>query len=97
MADRELKKLGRAELLELLLEESRENERLRAKLRKARQLLEEKQDQIDNADSLADAALQLNGVLEAAEAAAEQYLENVRRMAEDNKQELGPDWKEETI
>ncbi len=82
MANRELKKLGRAELLELLLEESRENERLRTKLRKARQLLEEKQDQIENADSLAEAALQLNGALEAAEAAAEQYLENVRRMAE---------------
>lgn len=82
MANRELKKLGRAELLELLLEESKENERLRTKLRKAKQLLEEKQDQIENAQSIAEAALQLNGAVEAAEAAAEQYLENVRRMAE---------------
>lgn len=84
MANQDLKKLGRAELLELLLEESRENERLRTKLEKARRLLEGKWDQVENAESIAEAALQLNGVLEAAEAAAEQYLENVRRIAEDN-------------
>lgn len=90
MANRELKKLGRAELLELLLEESRENERLRSRLEKARQLLEEKWSQIENAESVAEASLQLNGVVEAAEAAVKQYLENVRRVAEDSERELRP-------
>ena len=39
MTDRELRKLSRAELLELLLEESRENERLRAQLQEMNEKL----------------------------------------------------------
>lgn len=42
MTDRELKKLSRAELLELLLEEGQENERLRAQLEKANQAINDK-------------------------------------------------------
>ena len=38
---------------------------------------------IENAGSLAEAALKLNDVFEAADRAAQQYLENVRRMAEE--------------
>ena len=41
MTDRELRKLSRAELLELLLEESRENERLRAQLQEMNEKLAE--------------------------------------------------------
>ena len=33
---------------------------------------------------MAEAALQLNGVFEAADRAAKQYLENIRRMAEES-------------
>lgn len=83
MTDRELKKLSRAELLELLLEESRENERLRGQLKKAKELLASKTIKIENAGSIAEAALALNNVFEAAQKAADQYLENVRRLAEE--------------
>ena len=38
---------------------------------------------LGQAGSIAEAALRLNGVFEAAEAAAQQYLENVRRLAEE--------------
>lgn len=82
MTDRELKKLSRAELLELLLQETQENERLRKQLDKAQTLMESKIIKIENAGSIAEAALALNGVFEAAQKAADQYLENVRRMAE---------------
>ena len=82
MTDRELKKLSRAELLELLLQETQENERLRKQLDKAQTLMESKIIRIENAGSIAEAALALNGVFEAAQKAADQYLENVRRMAE---------------
>lgn len=84
MTDRDLRRLSRAELLELLLEESRENERLRAKLRRANERLADKRIQLENAGSIAEAALRLNGVFGAAEQAAQQYLENVRRLAEEN-------------
>ncbi len=81
MTDKNLKKLSRADLLELLLEESKENERLREKLRVASEKLKDKTILIENAGSIAEAAMQLNNVFAAAEAAAQQYLDNVRRMA----------------
>ena len=81
MTDRELRKLSRAELLELLLEESRENERLRAQLQEMNEKLADRAIRIERAGSIAEAALQLNGVFQAAEEAAAQYLENVRRLA----------------
>lgn len=83
MTDRDLRRLSRAELLELLLEESRENERLRARLKRANERLADRKIQMENAGSIAEAVLQLNGVFEAAEQAAQQYLENVRRIAEE--------------
>lgn len=87
MTDKELKKLSRADLLELLLEESRENERLREKLRIASEKLKDRTIQIREAGSIAEAALRLNGVFEAAEAAAQQYVENVRQQMERPKTE----------
>ncbi len=83
MTNQDLKKLSRADLLELLLEERRENDRLRAVLRKACEKLADKKVRIDNAGSIAEAALRLNGVFEAAEAAASQYLDNVKRLSDD--------------
>lgn len=87
ITERELKKLSRADLLELLLEESRENEQLRAQLEEANQKLASREIELQNAGSIAEAALRLNGVFEAAEQAAQQYLENVRRLAEEQTHE----------
>ena len=78
MTDQELKKLNRAELLKLLLDQSRENEELR------RQLADRKI-QIENAGSIAEAALQLNGVFQAAQAACDQYTESVKKQSEQQK------------
>lgn len=85
MTNRELRKLSRADLLELLLKERKENERLREQLKIANKKVASRKIAIDNAGSIAEAALQLNGVFEAAEKAAGQYLENVRRMAGEEK------------
>lgn len=83
MTDRELRKLSRAELLELLLEETRENEKLRAQVEEMEEQLKDRRILLGQAGSIAEAALRLNGVFEAAEEAAQQYLENVRRLAEE--------------
>ncbi len=83
MTSQELKKLRRADLLELLLEERRENELLRAQLKKSYEALVDRKIQVKEAGSIAEAALKLNEVFEAAQAAADQYLENVRRLAEE--------------
>lgn len=86
MTDRELKKLSRAELLELLLQQSKEIERLQAQLQRAREILSSREIHIRTAGSIAEAALELNGVFEAAQRAADQYLENVRRLAEEQRE-----------
>ena len=85
MTDRELRKLSRADLLELLLKERQDNERLCAELKRVNEQLADKNIQIEQSGSIAEAALRLNGVFEAAEAAAQQYLENMRRLAEEHK------------
>lgn len=83
MTDRELKKLSRADLLELLVLESKENERLRGELKQMQEKLDSRVIEIENAGSIAEAALRINGVFQAAERAAEQYLENIRRIGKE--------------
>ena len=81
MTDQELKKLRRSDLLELLIAQGKENEQLRARLAQAEAQLAERKVLLTKAGSIAEASLQLNGVFEAAQAAAEQYMENVRRLS----------------
>lgn len=80
MTDKELRKLSRAELLEMLLEQSKEAASLREQLEEARAQLQSRQLQLEEAGNLADAALRINGVFQAAQEAAEQYLENIRQL-----------------
>ncbi len=81
MTDQELKKLNRVQLLELLLAATRENEQLHARQAELERRLQSRDIQLENAGSIAEAALSLNGVFEAAESAAAQYLENVQRLS----------------
>ena len=82
MTDTELRKLGRRELLQLLLEQGRELEALKALLEGTQAQLRSREIYIDKAGSIAEAAMGLNGVFEAAQNAAQQYLENIRRQSE---------------
>ena len=77
MTEKELRKLNRAELLELLLELSRENETLQAQLKQAETALADRRLQMEEAGSIAEAALRLSGIFEAAQEAADQYLSSV--------------------
>lgn len=80
MTDKQLRKLKRSELLEMLMEIERENETLAEENRLLRSRLEDKELRIAKSGSLAEAALQVSGVFEAAQQAAELYLENIKRM-----------------
>ena len=77
MTEKELRKLNRAELLELLLELSRENEALQAQLKQTEAALSDRRLQMEEAGSIAEAALRLSGIFEAAQKAADQYLSSV--------------------
>ena len=86
MTDKELKRLSRSELLELLLVQTRERERLEQRLEEAEQKLIDRQVRLEKAGDIAHAVLEINGVMEAAQAAARQYLENVERLEEQTRQ-----------
>ena len=81
MTDKELRRLSRGELLEMLIAQAAENDQLKNRLEQAEAQLRDRKIAINNAGSLAEAALSLNGVFQAAEAAAQQYLENIERIS----------------
>jgi len=78
MTNKELKKLSRTDLLKMLIAQSKEMEALKKQLKEANEMLEDRRIMIENSGSIAEAALQLNGVFEAAQKAAAQYLENIQ-------------------
>lgn len=84
MTEKELRRLSRRELLEMLITRTIENERLTEELQQARKELSDREFIQERAGSMAEAALQLNGVFEAADRAAREYLETIRRMAEES-------------
>lgn len=86
MTDKELRRLNRSELLEILVAQAEENEILKSRLAEAEEKLQDRAISVENAGSIADAALSINGVFESAEAAAVHYLENVHRMSEMEKE-----------
>lgn len=81
MTDKELRKLRRVELLEILVSLSEENEQLRKENEELREAISRKEICIRQSGSIAEASLKLSGVFEAAQRAADLYLENIRRMA----------------
>ena len=83
MKDKELRHLSRSELLEMLLVQVDENKKLKMQLNEMQAQLDNRQILMNEAGSIAEAALQLNGVFEAAQNAAAQYLENIRRLSEE--------------
>lgn len=89
MTDKELRRLSRAELLELLLEQTKELDEVKGRLETANKELEEaraalkkREIDIDEAGSIAVAALKVNGIFEVAQAASQQYIENIKRLSE---------------
>ena len=87
VVDKSLQKLKRAELLELLLEQSRNNDSLKIQLEEKagvigelKKQLKDRKIDIQSAGTIAEASFKLNGVYDAAEKAAQQYLENLQEL-----------------
>ena len=83
MAKAELRRLNREQLLKLLLEAEEENVRLRKENARLQAQLEDRTIRTEKCGSLAQAALALNGVFEAADEACRQYVENMRQRADE--------------
>lgn len=82
MTEKELKKLNRYQLLELLILQTERADKLQEKLQEAEQALQDRALELSRLGSIAEASLQLGGVFRAAQEAADIYLDAVRKQAE---------------
>ena len=73
-----LRKLRKAELLQIMLEQSDEIDRLRDRVEELEKELEDRRITIEKAGSIAEASLKLTRDFEEAQKAADLYLENIR-------------------
>ena len=85
MTDKEFKRLKRPELFEILLAQSREIDALKAKNEALTRQLESRRIDLEQAGSIAQAALQLNHIFEKAQAAADLYVENVAALYQEGR------------
>ena len=76
---KDLTKLSRKDLLEIMLEQGKEIDRLRAKVSELEEALDQRIFDIENAGSLAEASLKVTDIFKEAEKAASIYLDNIRR------------------
>lgn len=86
MTDRELRKLSRAELLEMLIVQTEEVDRLREELAAMQARLRDRNMMLEKAGNIAEAALRVNNVFTAAQFAAEQYLDNIQKMEHESRE-----------
>ncbi len=86
MRENELKKLKRSELLEILLRQNEQIDALKADVERLNAKLNSREITLQQTGSIAEAALELNGVFSAAQAACEQYIENIQRRSEQQEQ-----------
>ncbi|MBQ8972372.1 MAG: hypothetical protein IJ074_04755 [Clostridia bacterium] len=83
MTDKELRKLRRDDLLQILIDQQKQIETLNRQLEEANRALEDRTIAIEESGSIAEAALKLNHVFSDAQSAADQYLAHIRAGAED--------------
>ena len=87
MTDKDLKRLNRYQLLELLILQTNRADELEAQLAQARQELEDRKIKMKNIGSVAEASVQMSGLLEAAQNTADLFLEAAIRRIEELERE----------
>lgn len=87
MTEKELKKLNRYQLLELLILQTERADRLQNRLDETEQQLSNLDLQLFSLGSIAEASLQLKGVFQAAQDAADLYVNAAKKRAEEIEEE----------
>ena len=83
MTEKDLKKLNRYQLLELLIIQTERADKLQIKLENAEKELSEQELKISSLGSMAEAALQVSGVFQAAQDAADMYIDAAKKRAQE--------------
>ncbi|SDK24205.1 DNA repair protein [Streptococcus gallolyticus] len=79
---KQLRKLKRSDLFELLVEQAKEIEELQERVNELEETLEQRDINLSKVGSIAEAALAISKVFDEAQLAADTYLENVKRLAD---------------
>ncbi len=82
MTDKELRKLRREDLLQILIAQQRQIDELKTSLEQVQTQLDRRNIAIEQSGSIAEAALRLNDVFGAAQASADQYMDEIRARAD---------------
>lgn len=83
MTEKELKKLNRYQLLELLIAQTERADKLQAELEATEKQLHQQNLEISSLGSIAEASLQLKGVFQTAQDAADMYIAAAKKHAEE--------------
>lgn len=81
MTEKELRKLNRYQLLELLVIQTERTEELQKKIEELENELQERELRLSQMGSIAEASMQLSGVFEAAQKAVDLYWDSARKQA----------------
>ena len=79
MAEKDLKRLSRGELVEIIYQLKTKEEQLLAENAELKRKLEEREIKIENVGSLAEAALVLSDIFSAAEESVAMYVDEIKR------------------
>ena len=82
MTDKEVRRLSRPQLIDIIYQLQTREEELTEKSRRLEEELCSKRIRMENAGNIADAALALNDVFQAAQSAADQYLSEIQLIRE---------------
>ena len=83
MTDKEFKRLSRAQLIDIIYQLQLQVDKLTEKNQSLEDALADKRLRIENAGSLAEAALELNDCFRNAQNAADQYLDEIKAIREE--------------
>ena len=83
MTEKDLKKMNRYQLLELLIVQTERADKLQAKLEATEKQLKEQELKIASLGSIAEASLELNDIFQAAQNAADMYIDAAKKHAQE--------------
>ena len=87
MTDKEFKRLGKAQLIEIIYQLQLELDKVNEEKKVLENELADKRLRLNNAGNIADAALEINNCFRSAQNAAEQYLDEIKAMREETEAE----------
>ena len=88
MTDKEFKRLSRSQLIDVIYQLQLKQEELTAENEQLSAALADKRIRVNNTGNIAEAALELHGVMEAAQKAATHYLEEIQHRVDNEYQRI---------